>query len=268
MPVLTFSGKFDGGHKKTHLKDYSNVIVLDIDDLGEEELKRVKECLSVDEYVFAYWVSPSNQGVKALVYLEYTYDGNLLDTRHKNAFNQLKTHFLDFYGIQIDSSGSDFSRLCFACWDRELVLKDGVVPFSVQAPVKKGRSKSARISKKVIEDKTLLTGVKNIKGRNSIANRKEIEAIIRYLKKRKRSITHNYQDWLGVAFAIVQAFNPDLGRKYFIQLSQLDIDKFDEAECLRMLDYCYRNSRGDVTFASLIYKAQREGYDKRMWATY
>ena len=89
-----------------------------------------------------------------------------------------------------------------------------------------------------------------------------MEAIIRYLKRHKKSITYSYQDWLEVAFGIVSTFNTDLGRKYFIQLSQMDVDKFDKMECVRLLDDCYSNSRGDITFGSIVYKAQKQGYKK------
>ena len=86
LPVVTFSGTFAGGHAKKNLKEYSSVVVLDIDDLAEEDLKRAQQCLAEDEFVFAYWKSPSNQGLKGLVRLEYTYEEDALNERHNNAF--------------------------------------------------------------------------------------------------------------------------------------------------------------------------------------
>ena len=263
LPVVTFSGTFAGGHGKKNLKQYSYVVVLDIDDLAEDDLTKAQKCLAADEYVFSYWKSPSNQGLKGLVYLEYNYEGELNEC-HNNAFDQLEKHFLEYYGITLDGSGSDYSRLCFACWDNELVLKTEVVPFPVLPPAKKERKKpirKAKVTEEVTEEKLLLVGVHNIKGRNSIRKRNEIEAIIRYLKRHNKSITYSYQDWLEVGFAIVNSFNPDLGKKYFLKLSALDTDKFDEADCLRMLDNCYKNARGSITFGTLLYKAQQQGYE-------
>ena len=265
LPVVTFSGTFAGGHAKKNLKEYSNVVVLDIDDLAEEDLKRAQQCLAEDEFVFAYWKSPSNQGLKGLVRLEYSYEEDALNERHNNAFDQLEAHFLEHYGIALDSSGSDYSRLCFACWDSDLVLKAEAVPFAVQPPAKKESKKKAvgRPKAEAAEEKPILVGLKNLKGRNNPFKRREMESIIRYLKKKNKSITFHYSDWVKVAFAIVDTFNPDLGKKYFVQLSEMDAGKFDEAECLRMLDYCYRNSRGNITFATIVFKAKKLGYEKR-----
>lgn len=261
LPVVTFSGKFEGGRKKENLIDYSNVIVLDIDDLSKDELNRTKDCLKADEYVFAYWESPSKQGIKGLVYVTYNNVYDSLDVYHKHAFRQLKKYFIENYKITLDSSGSDFTRLCFACWDKKLVIKNVVIPFQVQAPIETGCKMKTQQPVKT-GGRCVLEGIRNIEGRNSISKRIEMESIIRYLKKHKRSITYNYQDWLDVAFAIVSTFNADLGVKYFSQLSQLDVDKFDETACKQLLYNCYRNSRGDITFASIIYKAQQQGYKK------
>jgi len=260
LPVFTFSGQFSGGHKKTDLVAYSNVIVLDIDGLSEEEMARVKKCLKMDDYVFSFWESPSGNGIKGLVYIIFEPSDLCLDKCHKNAFDQLKEYFAQKYNITLDRSGSDFSRLCFACWDEELVLKEDTVPFKVRKPEEKIRK---RVRKSRIESTAqLLVGIKNIKGRNDSAKRTELETIIRYLKKRKLSITNTYQDWLEVAFAIVSSFNPDLGKKYFIQLSQLDSEKYNEALCLKLLDNCYKTSKGFISFGSIVYKAQQKGYTK------
>lgn len=269
LPVVTFSGTFVGGHGKKNLKEYSNVVVLDIDDLAAEDLIKVQHCLAADAFVFAYWKSPSNQGLKGLVYLEYNYEGELND-RHNNAFYQLENYFLEHYGITLDSSGSDYSRLCFACWDRDLVQKTMLIPFAVQAPVKKDRKETVRQpnTEAATEERQLLVGLRNLKGRNNPFKRIEMENIIRYLKKQNKSITFYYSDWIKVAFAIVDTFNPDLGRKFFIQLSAMDKDKFNEADCISTLDYCYRNSRGNITFATIVFKAQKQGYKKRERATY
>lgn len=260
LPVVAFCGTFNGGHKKTDLVEYSNVMVLDIDDLTQDDLIKVKKQLATENYVFAFWESPSKQGFKGLVYLQYDYDVDDLDSKHKNAFGQLKDYFDQEYDITLDRSGLDYSRLCFACWDPTLVIKDLVTPFHVTAPIEKNRNKASR--QHIKRSPIVLSGVPNMKGRNSYAKRTEMESIIRYLRKHNKSITRSYQDWLEVAFGIVSTFNPDLGKKYFLQLCRLDHDKFDETECMNLLNNCYRKSNGVVNFATIIYKAQQQGYKK------
>ena len=53
-------------------------------------------------------------------------------TKHKVAFWQLYLYLLSNYGIELDRSGSDISRLCFLIWDPYLVLKDTSSVFEVK----------------------------------------------------------------------------------------------------------------------------------------
>ncbi len=257
LPVFSFCGRFEGGHKKSDLKEYSGVIVLDIDDLDMKNMRRVREYLTMDSYVFALWSSPSKRGLKALVYLEYDYESDDLNARHKNAFGQLTRHFSDHYGITLDKSGSDYSRLCFACWDKTLVIKEKVFPFHVKVPEKR-KQVARQHSRGGVKVRQL--GARDGMRKRRDTNQLQMEAIIRYLEQQGRSITNSYNDWLEVAFAIVSTFEPSIGREYFLQLSRMDADKFDEAACIRKLDECYKSSRGGYTFATIVYKAKQQGY--------
>ena len=58
LPAVTFCGTFDGERKKSKIKNYNSVIVLDIDKLNEEELNRIKDCFQDEPNVFSFWVSP------------------------------------------------------------------------------------------------------------------------------------------------------------------------------------------------------------------
>lgn len=262
LPVVTFSGIFIEGHKKSNLVKYSNVIVLDIDNLCFDELEKQKSNLKNDDYVFAYWESPSKRGIKALIYLIFD-DNEDLDLLHKNAFNELKSYFEEKYNMILDSSGSDFSRLCFVCWDKDLVIKNKIKPFCSKLSKEQdilNKEKSSKITKNV---QISSIKIQNIKGKNESKKRNELERIIRFLNKRKLSITYSYNDWLAVAFAIVSAFNIDLGRKYFIQLSKMDPEKFNEIECNNLLNNCYKTYNGSINFGTIIYKAQQLGYKRK-----
>jgi hypothetical protein len=93
-------------------------------------LSTVTQQLQQDEYVFAYWKSPSGQGLKGLVRIS-SWDEKQLDDHHRQAFHQLTDYFKTKYSIDIDQSGSDYSRLCYACWDEGLVLKEMAKVFEV-----------------------------------------------------------------------------------------------------------------------------------------
>lgn len=266
LPAVTFSGLFHNGHSKTDLVSYSNVIVLDIDKLYDGQLEAAISNLIKDEYVFASWISPSNHGIKCLIYLLYDSINTSFDYIHKQAFIQLSEYFKSCYNIELDKSGSDISRLCFVCYDNNLHLKKTCKPFVVKLentcdyPSNIGGKTIKKDSKENYVNYPI--GIRNVKGKNNQQKRNEMASIIKFLKKNKRSITYSYSDWIEVAYAIVSTFNPDLGKKYFLELSKLDVEKYNENDCVKLLHNCYVQSRGEVSFGSILYKAQQIGYKR------
>ena len=87
LPVVAFSGLFEKGHSKASLVQYNDIVIIDIDHLTEEALPVAQQQLQQDEYVFAYWLSPSGQGLKGLVRISSA-DGEPLGEHHRQAFRQ------------------------------------------------------------------------------------------------------------------------------------------------------------------------------------
>ncbi len=264
LPVVTFCATFEGGRKKEHLKNYNCITVLDIDKLGGEELQKTKESLLNDEYVFTYWESPSRDGVKGLVHLNYEFniEDVGIDESHKIAFNQLVEHFAEKHNIELDKSGSDFTRLCFICQDTQLVLKEKIESFTIeykQIHISKGKSKgkTPKTTKRISSKDALYNPI----GKNNAYHRKTLKNIIKYLTKNSLSITDSYEKWLRVAFAISNSFTFDIGVKYFNELCILDTDKYVEIECKNLLINCYENTRGEIGFNTIIHMAVETGYN-------
>ena len=112
LPIVLWSGAFLE-RKDSSLHDHSGIIVIDLDHVDVPKLKPI---LSTDEYVFACWVSPSGDGLKALVQVTNP-------ERHRDHFRALQTYFDKQYGIDIDPSGVNESRACFESYDPELCIK-------------------------------------------------------------------------------------------------------------------------------------------------
>lgn len=260
LPVITFSGVFENGHSKSDLIKYNNVIVLDIDHLTESSFSETKEKLISDDYVFALWKSPSGVGLKGLVFTNINKNSTCIDSEHKCAFHQISEYFKNKHSINLDLSGSDLSRLCFACWDENLIIKSNANVFDVdltKTEINRERKTKSDITAKdvIIEDYTT-----NIKGRNRQQDKDTILRIIKYLKKKGLSITYDYDNWIRVAYSITDAFNPDLGHKYFQMLSQQDPTKYDEDKCKKQLDYCYSHSTGQIKLSTIVYLAKKQGF--------
>jgi hypothetical protein len=84
------------------------------------------------------------------------------------------------------------------------------------------------------------------------------------LTKRGLSITYSYDEWYKVAYAISNTFTYEIGEKYYLSLCKIDIDKYNENKCRRMLENCYENSRNNINFNSLVYFANAKGFKTKI----
>ena len=91
LPAVTFSATFNTNRIRENVKHYNSLIVLDIDKLSAEQIELCYKQLLEDEFVFSFWRSPSNNGFKGLVQLEFIgiSDDIDLDTKHKSAFKKI-----------------------------------------------------------------------------------------------------------------------------------------------------------------------------------
>tara|TARA_R100000541_G_scaffold24712_1_gene34403 strand:+ start:2772 stop:4568 length:1797 start_codon:yes stop_codon:yes gene_type:complete len=112
LPVVLFSGEFSKRNDDA-LFEHSGFIVLDFDHV---EIDAVKTALSTDEYIYACWVSPSGDGIKALVQITNP-------ERHRDHFRALVKYFERQYGLELDESGNNESRACFESYDPEITIK-------------------------------------------------------------------------------------------------------------------------------------------------
>ena len=115
LPAVCFSGVFETGHRSDDkLKYHSGLIVLDFDHV---DAIRAKSALAGDKYIVACWSSPSGDGVKALVEITNT-------ERHRDHYRSLTAYFDKEYGLELDSTGENESRLCFESYDPDIVVKE------------------------------------------------------------------------------------------------------------------------------------------------
>lgn len=114
LPSVLFSGKFSGRNDKDIL-EHNNFLVLDFDGVYSPSEK--KEQLKKYSFIKACWVSPSGNGVKALVKIKS-------GTNHKEHFVALKEIFPD-----LDPSGANVARVCYESFDPEIWVNENPVAF-------------------------------------------------------------------------------------------------------------------------------------------
>ena len=144
LPSVCFSGKFTE-RKDDSLQDHSGYIVLDFDNVSELRDKQT-EIIS-HPFIYACWVSPRGNGLKALVKIADT-------SKHREHFQALKEVF-----PEIDNSGINVSRVCFESYDPEIYISQKVKPFTKFLKVEK------QVQKETVSDnetyKKILTWLTN-----------------------------------------------------------------------------------------------------------
>ena len=113
VPAVLFSGEFSERNDSA-IKTHSGLIVLDFDQLDVDESKVL---LATDEYVYSCWISPSGNGLKALVKVSNP-------ERHRDHFRSLEKYFLNQYGLVVDASGVNESRACYESYDPDIVINE------------------------------------------------------------------------------------------------------------------------------------------------
>jgi len=122
-----FNGTFTGKIDNNSFSKSSGYFCIDIDNLKQADLLATKELLVNQPYVTAVWLSPSKQGLKALIRV----DEDLIhsDKDFKSVYFQIESAMVGL-GITIDKACKDVRRLCFVSSDPEIHINTNAVPFS------------------------------------------------------------------------------------------------------------------------------------------
>lgn len=130
LPAVTFSGTLSGeGRLDSNVDNYTGIVVCDIDKIPPGKLNRYKNDLRHDNYVMAFFESPS-RGLKVLIQVDTE-----LKYHNPHAFVQIEQYMMEHYEIKIDPSGKNPSRLCFVSYDPEMHYNDSADVFPVDATI-------------------------------------------------------------------------------------------------------------------------------------
>jgi len=123
LPSVCFSGKFGVDRKDDQLIEHSGFVVLDFDDISDLRDKQT-EIISND-FVYACWVSPSGNGLKALVKIAD-------QSKHREHFQSLQEVF-----PEIDKSGINVSRVCYESFDADIYINENATVFTKAKKIEK-----------------------------------------------------------------------------------------------------------------------------------
>lgn len=113
LPVVLFSGEFSS-REDNSIISHSGLIVLDFDHIDVEAYKNI---LCTDDHILACWVSPSGDGLKALMRISNP-------ERHRDHFRAIVQYFDKQYNLEVDPSGANESRACFESHDPHICVRE------------------------------------------------------------------------------------------------------------------------------------------------
>lgn len=198
LDYFTFSGTF----KKriaSGLIQHSGYLCLDFDNVDIHETKKI---LSQQDFTMACFISPSGNGIKAIV--------KIVSEQHLQYFLALERYF-EKLKLQVDKSGKDVCRACYVSYDPDiyynpysglpnLALND--LPQNPQTEIpKQGALLSA--SKKFQINKNLERAIH----------------VIEQAEATNIDLTGDYSDWQLIAFSL--ATFGEQGRELFHRVSKI-----------------------------------------------
>lgn len=272
LKAYIFSGVFEC-RKINGLSEYSEFCVLDFDHV--KDLENSKNLIFDDDYIFATWISPGGEGIKALVSFDYSNlkmptNSEELGIIHKDSYCKFQQYFTTKYpSLVLDSSGKDISRICFTSSDPNLLEKSEVKKFVIKCSTPRELNNIEK-KVKIKDNSTFLTfdekDVINIVRKRNNRKRRTLNSIIKYLTKRNKSITKNYSDWYTVGQAIANEFSYNIGKEYYLKLCKLDGNLYFKNESTRKLIECYinaetQNKKQKVGLYRIKELAQNEGWN-------
>lgn len=252
LPMVTFAGEFSKRNRSS-LTKYSELIVIDIDDLSENQIHEFKDQITSFKDVVLLFISPSGKGLKVVHKLKVDNDIQLVDF-HRSAFEALKVRYKQTLGIEIDQSGKDLPRACFLCFDVDVYFNKEAEFFHFE-PLQE----SLEIESIKLGDESSIVDVKNEDGESIRTKLFILGHIYEYLKKHKISITTNYDQWMKVGFALRKELGDKKGLKMFMKFSKLD-KSFDGKSYAKQFFKGKPEYLKGIGMGTIVYYAQLQNY--------
>jgi len=231
VPAFTASGTFPNKRKAKDLAEHSGLIAMDFDDVDIS----VREELYADDYTYAGFLSISGEGICLLVKI----DGK----KHIEAFRALEKYYFKTYGLQVDQSCKDVSRLRYVSFDPELHLNTDSKIWNQYLPKQKGRKPNIKPVASTDDD---------------------IEFVVKQIEANRIDLTADYDTWIDLGIAIYTQFgNSATGEEYFCRISQF-YNGFDHDKTVKK----YRSFKGlnnnvpnnkKISIATLFHHAKNAG---------
>lgn len=192
--AVTFSGTFTK-RKADCLQQHSGFICLDIDKLDIEALPGYIKFINQDPHTFFSFISPSGKGLKVIFKIDIKPNNNVheIQAQHTQAFSAIAAYFMQQWGLVIDESGKDVSRLCFICHDSNAYLNTDAAVFVVDSS-----STTTTTKEKPKQEKrpTTFTKLNTTEQSNFLQQHNTVYAVEQFTNNKLQLTTGNRNNWI------------------------------------------------------------------------
>ena len=119
LPAVIWSGTFIKRDNASLVK-HSGLLCADLDSVGER-LSETRRNLVTSPHLFALFLSPSGDGLKAVFRVPAD------ASKHAASFLTIEKHLPELTGFDIDQACKDVARLCFLAYDPEIYINENAV---------------------------------------------------------------------------------------------------------------------------------------------
>ena len=236
IPAVTVSGRFSQ-HNSEHLIEASGLICIDIDWKDNVDIMpQVPSILQKLKYVAYCGKSISGDGYFAIIPIE--------NPKHfKQHFYALEEE-MKSYGIVIDKSCKDITRLRYASYDADGYYNPNATTYywELDKEAKVANNSKEKVTKKRLSPTS-----------STMTDAEMVGKQLEFLKSSNSTIPDDYDTWFKVGMALNSGLGDD-GRTYFHEFSKLS-DKYDEDECNTQYDNIISHYEGgsDITLGTLFH---------------
>ena len=237
LPAVSISANFPDKRHAKSAHTVTSLIQIDIDKVNDPEQLKTQIC--ADPHTLACFVSPSGNGVKAIVRTDASANdaGAQLDklNEHKSIYAKAKRYYTQHFNVQIDTQCSDISRVMYYSYDPEIYINLDATPLQelqeLQELKSKSKPKAKRIPKKVLD-------------------------IVEQIESSGMSLSYDDRFKMGMSF--VNEYG-EQGRELFHRISRnhenYNAEKFDA----KLNDFL-ESSRGEISLGSFFHIAKEHGF--------
>lgn len=230
--------------KVESLQLYDGYIIIDIDDIDHSKITELSDALKSEKHVVLFYISVSGNGLKVVHSTDYKDEEPI--EYHRNAFLTLKDWYKTNHNVTIDEACKDYSRMSYLAHDENIFYQPRFTPIPI-------KTNSNQTIEKDVD--TQLIKIEPVKNAGAIVN-----DIYCYLDEKGLSITKSYNEWVSVCFALKFELAEEDAKKWFLKLSALDTEIYNEGKCDEKFESCKVTRAKSYNIGTIISYAQSVGY--------